>query len=421
MGIKALLFSLVALEGFSTHALDLDTNAPNFQCRITRIELESKKEEGICSGTYLNDRIFVTAAHCFDILDVGANTNQTYSYSVNCFGRDPKLVLAVAVHPFYFHNDIYKFNSSLPLVIDPKFGVFATNRYNDIAMVLTEPSGLTEFPDLPDQNFDSPLFYEKNSCRMLGFSPYYCDYESGSGCYREGFSLKVSSQEEMIDIFCDQSTGAGCYTSKWFNEKTNENSPLLIESTSLDLKSPKLGKGDSGGGLLCTNKSGKEVLAGVHVQSKTLNTVNILNKLGFINSFLGLDEDEFISKSETVKLAPEFRKTLILNRSINDFLKVMEYLDENKKVTLSMSGRVYRPMLDQINNWIIDKPDEVKRLLKEKNILRLQPFIDPSKTWGLWKKKVNLKKLPLPFSGNVIEFNASAKLDDLLSMLMNEN
>lgn len=383
--------------------------APSFQCQL--VGHHKGLSKGMCSGTYISKTLFVTAAHCFDILETGPQNDPEKYFTIKCPAQRPKKVLAVAVHPYYFTTSPFEFGPGLVGVIDPSGGQVSTVAYNDIALLTTEPSELTKFAMLPEQD---EADYIAGSCRILGFSEQYCSAD-GSGCYRENFSLERRN-DKKVSFFCDLNTGAGCYLHSDFNEKTTSRNPLMLESTSSGMKYSQTGKGDSGGGMLCPTSKGVEVLAGVHVRMTPPNTVNVVNKLGFIKYFANLSAEEAIAKSLTFTMPADLRETLHLRESINQKLNP----DGEFKLMLGTSGKQYVQILRELDKWLAENPAQNRDFLRAKSIALISPSAETEETWGwgFWKSNANLRD---GFMGKILVFNRHATWAEILKLLRSGN
>ncbi len=286
---------------------ELPSEAPEYQCQLMKYDLKLKKNLSVCSGTYLNENIFLTAAHCFNILSYGHKFGDGVHYYVSCKNSINK-VQAVAVHPYYKVDRVKTVNFDPENLNKPsriETGFNFSLPYNDIALVYTDKVNFQAYPTL---NNNPKADYKESSCRSLGFSPHNCNSLTGEGCYKSNVSIEKSKPE--VKIFrCDLVTSESCFSSN------SEKDSLPYYYTS---KSQKFAKGDSGSGLLCTDRQSKEeVLAGIRVsESAGKEFISVANKYNFINHFLNLSFDEFKQQASTISFDSRIEESEIISRKI---------------------------------------------------------------------------------------------------------
>jgi hypothetical protein len=297
----AFMFIAVTFLGSTTYGLT--PSAEPYQCEVLR--KVGSDFESVCSGTFLSKTLFLTAGHCFDILDVGPAKTARQSYAVKCGGEKVMKVLAVATHPGFYASSRMKFSPRLVDEISPdSTAAIAQVHYNDISLLVTEPAVISKLPSLPTE--ESSILYQKNSCRMFGFGM------APEDRFRDNMSLELGNAKDIYDNFCDMNSGNQCYLNVDFNERTSSSVPLMLAMTMPGVKYPRIDHGDSGAGLFCRDATGKEVLAGTITNMGSLNTLNVINKLEFIRHFLMLSANEAIEQAKPVRLEPNFHETLRL-------------------------------------------------------------------------------------------------------------
>lgn len=419
--IKSIIIISVHISFFfscSLHAFQIDSNAPGFQCSLN-FHSKLTNESGItCSGTYINDRIFVTAAHCFSITDIVAYPNSNYEYYVKCYNQKKKTVKEISIHPQYYQYSLYDKQITMPpRYLDPKFKKLSAIPHNDIAVLLTDPISLAKYAKLPELKSNVPIFYQKDSCRTLGYSPTYCNSKTGKGCYRTNFNLELFHHKSLMDFFCNQETGEGCFSSVKYNENTNKNSPFLINLSSYKTKFLKMGKGDSGSGILCKDKNDNEVLAGIFtLDFVRLNTVNTVNKLNFIKSHIDITEEQFIDLSQQVQISPSLMFSNQRRDNINLLLRRAKHSTLAHTIYINVYGSKFNSVLYQIYKYMIDNPDEFEKILNDYNITWIEGVPD-LKIWMLNDKPHNVSFIIDKHNGNKLKFNHNASIREILYFL----
>lgn len=356
---------------------------PSFQCALLKVEL-GEKPKRICSGTFLDNRLFLTASHCFKNSDFGLGPYATGNYFVQCLSGITVPVLSILAHPYARTSMIGDDGGSMAKLTTSDLSVTS---YNDVAIVLTKPTQLIQFPKLPTKRRLSTE-YATNSCSTLGFAPFYCS-EAGEGCFRNGFSIILPEPKKSLLEQCNFATGKGCLVSRVFNETSSTPQPLMLKITKLGMMAPELTKGDSGAGILCATESGQEELAAVFVADMGA-AINVVNKIEFIQHFLSLSTTEIIKEIENYSFSEKLKRVMVLTEKIDQVLKKYSEAENSEYILVKPAGIQYFNALSALNALIIKDPSDFSRLLKRRNIRAIEPSINPKKTWGWYLRSKNV-------------------------------
>lgn len=383
----------------ATNAKDLTTNlkgaeqASRYQCMLVRFDKASNFQH-ICAGTYLSKNVFVSAAHCYDILDGGRKltSEDERVYGVTCDnGESVQQVKAVAIHPYYNVNEEYYYSNYAHEILNPKDSQVQIP-YNDIALSWTEDVGIDAFPSLPEKESSALSSYKPDSCHFMGFAPKYCDYETGEGCFRTGFTPIRNQFNEAI--LCDYKMGRDCFLNVMDQEFTNDESPLMFSVAS---EQNNISFGDSGAGLICDTNENTDVLVGVFSHYLEVSDgnmipafVNLTNKLSFVERFLNYNEIDFIDNAETYFLSDHYKKRLQLGHEILNVLSTRsESLLEN--VFVGEDGLV---AAQEFLDFIKQHQNSVNEYIVLNNVSYIRITADSRGLWSRWTSKTQVTLVP---------------------------
>jgi V8-like Glu-specific endopeptidase len=310
----------------------MNNDLSEFSCMITKGSSKTKldPEDGFCSGTFISNRIFVTAAHCFQREPqwMGKLEEQKENLYISCPGDFTFQVKGTIPQKSFYSSDA--FNS---------FGEFQgtsfPNRENDIAVLVTEESTFSSFPRL-SKSEDS-----LSNCSLLGYSSYKCDRSDGANCYRH---IRFVSDE-------------------------------ILKGKLFDTVDEKLiYQGDSGSGIICMN-SEEQTIMGILVSSaRNKQIVNIKYHKNFLEELLRMSSDQLLARASTFRSSKDFLRynelylaqlrdsnpsTVRIN--CTDGVKCLKYFELNEELKrkgihekLIMVG--IRNIMVQIDNQKIKKP-----------------------------------------------------------------
>ncbi len=323
----------------------------DYQCMLQKFDLVISKTVGECSGTFLNNNIFLTAAHCIDILSAGNSEDVNFEYLVDCPNlKDFVSVKNIAVHPNYFLNDedLDAFNSTAlntKYLIDPQ-SFASLVKYNDIALLYTSH---TPFDDYPSLETTSNNTYK--NCSFLGFSRDYCHSPGGEGCLREQKSISPSDYgDSYMDIMCNLLTGENCYL------RSQEKLRLPVH---LQTEKPKFSHGDSGSGLICKVGNKNKIVGLIIGHDQKTGILSLAHKNSFISDFIGLNEIEFKTKSMNFSIENQYRKIL---------QKALDIKRQLYPISRVFVGNQGIGILTKLENWILKKGSLINSGLERKKI-----------------------------------------------------
>lgn len=362
---------------------------------LTKYDPKTNYLEGTCSGTYLNKNIFLTAAHCIDILSAGEFSDQTYQYAIDCPGvSDWRHVKGAVVHPYFFLNDedFVNFNEKL---LNSKYLISSQNGfskidYNDMALLYTEPVSFSKYPTLNAKNDVS-----SKDCSFLGFSTEYCSSDNnGVGCYRK-LTLKKTAYNNLYEDGCNLVTGEGCY----LNSKEKENYPIYLQANIF-----KFSYGDSGSGIVC-KENDKDVLVGILNRMNDDNPIlSVAHKIDFIKQFINLNEKEFIERSKNFILDPNYR--LVLQKA--------EEIKKKSSILYLFTGISGYAILNDFENWLLLDEKYVNDLLEEKNIITIRIYYSKPNLFGFLETPYLSE---IKGHGMQLNIGTSAKINDVIKVL----
>ena len=375
--LKSLFFLIIVSFSLSSQGEEI---IPSFQCKILKKGFLDTIYEPVCSGTLLNGQKLASAAHCFDIIDVGIIPQKYQRYRVQCPNGKSTDIKGVVIHPEYYvreNHPIYEVPGNLPWEFN--FPRIPSRSYNDVAIAhLKNDIGSATYALLPSRNHvDSS--YQK--CRMLGYSTIMlqegrvetCNLVSDNlGCYRNFFSLfppeNIVKSNSWGD--CNYTDGSGCRLSSYHKDFSFENSPIMFSVKDFE---KSYSKGDSGGGFLC-KKDGKEYFTAIATQLNNWSAVNVWNKLDFIRFFIDLDEQSFATSSIQypmgVPVDLELMRVLRSKAYIESYLKYLkQYHHPNMLLTsLNRMGSEFGGVLLALESIIRSKQDNLTASLLCLNI-----------------------------------------------------
>ncbi len=394
-----LLITFVILSiSFSKNLLAITNSWPEYQCMLQKFDPKTEYLEGICSGTYLNSNVFVTAGHCVEILSAGNVTDQTYQYVIDCPSlNDLKYVKSIAVHPHFFINYEYQENFDSKVLNNNLVNSYINYDkvdYNDIALLYTESVNFKTYPILnTDRNFVS------SNCSFLGFSSEYCSYEDGSGCYRTNIEIhKPNYDKDKYENNCNLESGDGCYLNR--NEKTYF--PIYLGAKAL-----KHSFGDSGSGMICEDQNRKVLVGLVNRLGAVKPILSISHKSQFINEFLSLDEQEFIEKSKNFLIDSTYR--LVLEKS-------SEIKRKLHSITFISVGHGGYSIITDFDKWISQDESRINSIFEALKISNINVYNSPS-----------LNFLDKPFISDIgdnkriLNIGTKANIKEIQQLLIEQN
>ena len=394
----------------------LSEEAPNFQCMLSK---DLGDVWTSCSGTFIDDNTFLTAAHCIQFDDFTAVPQNVTKYEINCFSSKKIAVKSLHVHPFYYKRESWP--ASQDELYSPPDNIMSTNVFYDQAIVITdEDVSFSSYPLLSKNSFKVSE-YDDESCRMLGFSSRFCDTSSGVGCYRDKFSVVTS--EVMSEYGCTYNTGEGCQT-RVSNSSLLKDFPLMIELGNKDVKGGReIFKGDSGAGLLCS-REGQEYLAGIVVRVSNNEVINLGVENDFVQLFLDTPLEERSSQFVGFELDPNYRTIVEEFHIVEDFMKRIQvelyYPEERQETTvLTAPGTDYIEAFLEIRDWIETNPSEPA--IKDKKGVSIVYTASPDSPVSIDPKHPNVTLVQIDGADNFYSMliNSKARPQEIIEFLKN--
>lgn len=367
--------------------------ASDYSCGLYKTDITTGQEDLVCSATFIKSTRAITAAHCFDFIDNGPVSHLSNRYRLKCPNRNQMIaVKAVAQHSYFY--EIEK-RHDLRLILSEVFG--RKFDQNDIAVMLTEPLLLDQFPQLPAELSGS---YTAKSCRIFGYSKRICRGESG--CMRDSITLRPADTP-VLPLYtgkgCDNMTGIGCYGSN-----SREVGPRLF---SMDLE--RFEEGDSGAGVICDNQHASEVLAGIVLGTGFMLVNNVGVQMEFLRRFLEMSERDFLAQSTPV-IPFNLRELLAIKLSTEKKIGRLAYRPNNYRVLLAQVSLSSMQVLRDLNQFLSSHRNsaEFSEILAKRKITEIE---FPATTTDEWHSFYTAKGRPvLPIGTQIEKDEGTAKL-----------